>query len=419
MTTNYIIEMNNYQQLLSGVSHLSKHYRELERISGANFNIFRIINVSSDELKHSSFVAELLNPKGSHGQGAVFLKLFAESLGITPFHCDDASVDIEKSIGKVTEEEGGRLDIYINDNRGNAVVIENKIYADDQPNQLIRYYQFNPQHVYYLTLNGKDATPKSTHCESLKLESGKHYKTISYQSDIINWLERCRKEAAQLPLLREGISHYINLIKYLTGQSTNKAMSNEIRDLSMLNPQNLRAAADIANTFSNTKHEVQWVFWQELREALENKGILLEDNPDNTATSALTWDYYYGKKKYFGLWCEIFNLAGITVHWGCVVENSIHFGFTVERNGKGGVSKNEEFQKFREIVEQCDGAYTLSDYWLGWQYTSPQLNFRTFDSDAIFSLANKKELEKIVESIAVKTLHDIGFVNEKLKALQL
>lgn len=57
--------MNNHQQLLSGVSHLSKHYRELERISGANFNIFRIINVSSDELKHSSFVAELLDPKGS------------------------------------------------------------------------------------------------------------------------------------------------------------------------------------------------------------------------------------------------------------------------------------------------------------------------------------------------------------------
>jgi len=415
--------MNNHQQLLSGVSHLSKHYRELERISGANFNIFRIINVSSDELKHSSFVAELLNPKGSHGQGTVFLKLFVDTLGITPFHCDDAGVEIEKSIGKVTEEEGGRLDIYINDNRGNAVVIENKIYADDQPNQLIRYYQFiqnhkfNPQHVYYLTLDGKNATPKSTHCESLKLKSGEHYKTISYQSHIINWLELCRKEAAQLPLLREGISHYINLIKYLTGQSTNKAMSNEIRDLSMLNPQNLRATADIANTFLNTKHEVQWVFWKALRSALESKGIQLEDNPKNTATSERTWNYYYGKDKYFGLWCEIYNQKEMSIHWGCEIDDDVYFGFTLEKNGHGGISDKEDYMELQKMITNCDSSYHNSKYWLGMQESTPILNFRAFNSDAIFSLADKKELEKIVESIATKAVADIAVVKAKFEAL--
>lgn len=409
--------MNNHQQLLSGVSHLSKHYRELERISGANFNIFRIINVSSDELKHSSFVAELLNPKGSHGQGTVFLKLFVETLGITPFYCDDASVEIEKSIGKVTEEEGGRLDIYINDNRGNAVVIENKIYADDQPNQLIRYYQFNPQHVYYLTLDGKPATKKSAHCESLKLESGKHYKTISYQSDIINWLELCRKEAAQLPLLREGISHYINLIKHLTGQSTNKAMRDEIIEIAMQSEQSLRSAADISNNFSAIKAKTQWTFWKALRAALESKGLQMEDNPANTVTSAKTWNYYYGKDKHFGLWHEIHNKEGITVHWGCEVQDNIYFGFTVEKDGVGSISDKDEFKPLREIVRACNSSYQTTQCWLGWRHTNPILNFRTFNSDDIFRLANKKELDIIVEGIVVEAIKDIDFVKEKLDSI--
>lgn len=411
--------MNNYQQILTGVSHLNKHYRELERISGANFNIFRIINVSSDELKHSSFIAELLNPKGSHGQGSVFLKLFTEQLGISPFVCDNAKVHIEKSIGKVTEEDGGRLDIYIDDRKGNAIVIENKIYADDQPNQLIRYYKFNPKHVYYLTLYGGNAKEKSAMNATMVLNSGEHYKPISYQSDIVSWLEICRKEAAQLPLLREGISHYINLIKYLTGQSTNKAMTKEIIEIATQNEQNLRSAKDIASNFSAIKHNIQWQFWKALRLALESKGVKLEDNPQNTVTSPRAYNFYFGKDKHFGLWCEIYNKDGITVHWGCVVEDCIYYGFTVERNGKGGISQNEEFINYRNIVVERDSNYILSAYWLGWQHTSPQLDFRAFNSDVIFSMANEKELKTIVENIAVKAVGDMEFVEEKLNALHI
>jgi len=417
--------MTNYQQLISQVSQLSRHYREMDRLSGGNFNIFRVINVSSDELKHSLFIADLLNPKGSHGQGTVFLSLFVEQLGITPFVSDNAIVEIEKSIGKITEEEGGRLDIYINDNRGNAVVIENKIYADDQPNQLIRYYQFiqnhkfNPQHVYYLTLDGKNATRKSTHCESLKLESGEHYKTISYQSDIINWLELCRKEAAQLPLLREGISHYINLIKYLTGQSTNKAMRDEIIEIAMQSEQSLRSAADISNNFSAIKAKTQWNFWKALRVALESKGLKIEDNPNNTVSSTRTWNFYTSKDTYYGLWVEIYKEDNLSIHWGVEIENNVYSGFTVERAGEGGISDTTEFEWLRGIIMECDSLYKTTKYWLGWKYPSTMLDFRAFNSDAIFSLANKKELDKIVEGIVVEAIKDLKFVTNKLNALKL
>ena len=43
---------------------------------GEYFNVFKIQNNSTDELKICLLLRELLDPKGSHGQGSFFLKRF-------------------------------------------------------------------------------------------------------------------------------------------------------------------------------------------------------------------------------------------------------------------------------------------------------------------------------------------------------
>lgn len=48
--------------------------------------------------------------------------------------------------------------------------------------------------------------------------------------DIKNWLEKCKKESASLPVIRETIVQYINLICYLTNQMVKDAMSEEIKE---------------------------------------------------------------------------------------------------------------------------------------------------------------------------------------------
>ena len=53
-----------------------------------------------------------------------------------------------------------------------------------------------------------------------------------YKNDIIQWLEKCRKEAVTHSILRETITQYINLIKYLTHQTINENMEKEIVKLS-------------------------------------------------------------------------------------------------------------------------------------------------------------------------------------------
>jgi len=240
------IDIKSTQYLLHQVSLIDKKYKEIAKITGENFNIFKILRLETNEVRvHSNILAELLNPLGSHEQGNIFLKLFLEQTKLKDFDfdCENANVEVEKHIGYISEDRtsGGNIDIFMTDKDKNTVIIENKIYAGDQENQLLRYFNFGKEYcgkpdkfkLIYLTLDGKDASGLS----KSNLTEGKDYIRISYKIEIKIWLEECRKHAASHPMLRETISQYINLIKVLTNQTINNNMSNEIKDLIYKNPE--------------------------------------------------------------------------------------------------------------------------------------------------------------------------------------
>lgn len=220
--------LNGVKQLLSQVNTLSKAYDLVAKNTGENFNIFSILGMERSEVKtHSKIVAELLNPKGSHEQGDDFLKLFIQQLEqkfpekFPTIEFENPHLTVEKYIGKVNNDEGGRIDIFIEDGK-NAIAVENKIDAGEQHQQLKRYSKYcegKNYAVIYLTLDGKES----------KTNNDSEYFTISYEEDIINWLELCKKEAVNLPILREAIGQYINLIKKLTHQTINKKMEKDIQ----------------------------------------------------------------------------------------------------------------------------------------------------------------------------------------------
>lgn len=127
-------------------------------------------------------------------------------------------------------------------------LIENKIYAGEQKNQLTRYKNFYPEApILFLTLYGKDA--ESAH----DLKKDTDYFTISYEKDILLWLEKCVKEAVKLPMLREVIYQYINLIKKLTHQTMNNELKKEISELIQ---NNFLEASEIANNFETVKNDI-------------------------------------------------------------------------------------------------------------------------------------------------------------------
>ena len=163
-------------QLLSKLSRLvagEKNKQEQKRNRGEAFNVFSLLKMESNETAtHSAILAELLNPHGSHGCGSAFLSAFllqvALDVDLSLINLEEAEIEVEKIIGCKNEEatEGGRIDITIN--VGNMLfIIENKIYAQDQIHQLLRYDNYakstsKAYKLFYLTLDGKDASEAST-----------------------------------------------------------------------------------------------------------------------------------------------------------------------------------------------------------------------------------------------------------------
>ena len=239
---------------LKQIYDITKYHENIANITGENFNIFRILGLSTDELSHTSFIASLLNPKGSHGRGEAFLVLFLEEVNIQDFKVLNAKLEKEKNIGPIDREyqNGGQIDILITDNSNNQIIIENKIYAKDQKNQLLRYSNYNKKaKIFYLTLDGTDASPYSL--GSLGSES---YIRISYSETILKWLEKCRKESASFPLLRETISQYIFLLKKITQQARSQEMGNDIIGTIMSDIKNIESAFSIAKNMKKLKKQI-------------------------------------------------------------------------------------------------------------------------------------------------------------------
>ncbi|MEI7594595.1 MAG: PD-(D/E)XK nuclease family protein [Bacteroidota bacterium] len=292
------MEINNITNLLNQVSAIRKQYEKVAELSGENFNIFKILKLTSDEVRtHSAFLAELLNPQGSHGQKDEFLKIFINHLKITDFIAENANIKVEHHIAYKTEDEGGRIDILLKDKNGKHIIIENKIYAGDQENQLIRYHNFDQNApILYLTLYGNEANDytKATKDQSIPDEL---LKCISYKTDIIEWLELCRKEAAMHPILRESITQYINLIKYLTGQTMSEELKNEIAENIVNSEINFKSAELISNNIYAAKLLLISNFKNQLQIQASNQSIdLIDDSLNFTAHSNLTLTSHFLKE---------------------------------------------------------------------------------------------------------------------------
>ena len=214
---------NSIKELLSKLSDM--HNAEQDRLQkeekeGENFNVFSALNICSDEMRlHSRLLATLFNPKANHGLGNEFLRQFLvtaikeDENYIT--HCNESIA--ERYVGEVTETTGGRIDIILEDGK-HGIIIENKIYACDQPNQLLRYHNYgmkqfgeNNFKLVYLTLNGSEPSSNSLgvgHFEFIKL---------SYEQNILKLLEKLVKTLPQKPV-HSTVEDYITIIKQLTHQ---------------------------------------------------------------------------------------------------------------------------------------------------------------------------------------------------------
>ena len=248
--------------LLEQVSGIVKNYDDLAAKTGENFNIFSVLKLDSDEVRlHSRLLGELLNPRGSHGQNEVFLKLFISTIGLENHYQNDdllkeAIVLVEENIGNITDDylKGGRIDIVVKfPNQLKEIVIENKIYANDQKNQLGRYFEKYPKaNIIYLTLF--ERIPENYSLGDKLTLSGVN--CITYKKHIKEWLEQCLPKINGHPLIKETITQYLYLIKKLTNQTTNHEMKNELVKIIVANKEYVKTAKEIADVWHECKMEI-------------------------------------------------------------------------------------------------------------------------------------------------------------------
>jgi hypothetical protein len=206
-----------------------KTLNEQKKMRGfSDYNIFLTLHKSSNEVNlHSRFIHSLLDPSGNHNQGTIFLDLFMQFCSLGEFKIDVNNVEVTR--------EDNRIDILISDKTNNKyIIIENKIYAEDQNTQIQRYIDEKVKEnknakicVLYLTLYGEKPSKNSLgkfKLEGNSLKNGKQefkFKAISYKDDILKWLYECRIQMQNLIKFDLIISQYIDVVKNLIGTYKN------------------------------------------------------------------------------------------------------------------------------------------------------------------------------------------------------
>lgn len=253
--------MENLIKLLESVDEIHKEIkvsRNKRRESGNMFNIFEILKAEHYEVStHSAILAELLNPKGSHGCTDLFLKSFLEVLDQKEFFQNlcDVTIEVENSIGALdnNKEYGGRIDLIIHEKHNSAIIIENKIYADDQDKQLYRYCRYaqstyKKSIVLYLTLDGKTPSEKTTKGDDTKIKVDPQ--SISYQYHIKRWIENSIEKVYSKTNLQNSLKQYLQVINKLTNQDMNSISKEKLVEL-LSSPENMNNALLIRDTIDD------------------------------------------------------------------------------------------------------------------------------------------------------------------------
>ena len=234
------VEMEELQQLLKDVYEATKDIKQGEK---EPFNVFELCGVWSTEMRHSAILAYLLNPQSSHKFGPVFLKKFYEQIGLNHFTTEGSHVETELSF------DNGRMDIVILNNHNQTVVIENKIYAKDQKEQLGRYQKWLKNKgqfaLLYLSLDGHEANEKDV-----------DYLRISYRNDILQWLDKCINitQKKKDTFATTTLTQYKELIMVLTKTDITQKEKEKVSEYTTASFRTYKTAALIAKA-QNIIHE--------------------------------------------------------------------------------------------------------------------------------------------------------------------
>ena len=404
---------------------ISTKHEILRKEGKERFNVFDCLTKHHLEQLHTNFIAYLLKVDETHDCGDVFLKEFIEVLKDENSQIRESIHDLslnyaasktykQKFIGfkKSNPEIYGFIDIFIEIPTNNIrnpkinIAIENKVKAVEQEDQIKRYVQFckdrflhyNEKYLgLYLTLDGKQS-----------LEAGdEKYFCISFQTTILNWIDRILDKIKNYQLVHSGIFFYNKMLESKILHLPSNEVVMDMKEL-LLKKENLillKYGDEICETIKEINKQLRTDFFKMVYSELANqfrvvpvdgliKQILVDQMWVNefggfiVDDEQLTYHINSTDKIIFAVSHEpdhgndiIYGLVGIRTENG---KNSL----PVDLSNLSVVKSIDETlrRKFQYSYEQLD------NYWIMWKYYYPLKNGVSFPSPSLnYDIATKSE----------------------------
>ncbi|WP_295296293.1 PD-(D/E)XK nuclease family protein [uncultured Brachyspira sp.] len=427
------LKTDRLNEIFSKTKTIIKEVKEEMKTYPPQFCIFNAINLQKHENYNSNLIAKLLevnikyvNIKYKEDTELSFVKDFLMYLN-NKFNWSYGFNDIKElkhsDIIIKREEYAGsrRIDLFISYKKDFAIIIENKIYAGEQDNQLDDYYKnkkddYKNLYMIFLTPSGYEPYTLS---EKSKKELGNNFQILKH-SDIALWLESILENKKYYFLHEKNILFKDNDNKYIKDYRLLKSamiqtihnanmISNNTKELDMTKVkiqkllednifkdiQTVEDVEEYRKIFTNVidiinkkievismynKLKKYWQFTQEIETYLENKKINKYDILSYDKFEHLFKNNDYVPHIKMCLSDDLYILME-----SCNYENYIGFGIVDKSDKMKSKIKNSNFDIksiFNKIEEWNDG------HWIYWAYIDTEKDRPEEIAEAMINLYN-------------------------------
>ncbi len=367
-------------------NNILEHYKltDVKKKPDNEFNVFRLCGIAHYELWHSRILADFLNPYGSHGLGSAFLKAFFDGCNVD-WNVENARVYTEFSF-KIGDETLGRLDILI-EGQDYGIIIENKLFAVEQPGQLTRYYnwlksRYEKHLLIFLTPNGQRSVTARDDCE---------YRSISYVPvgktfNVCSWLDECQRIAVNAPFVKDALAQYSAHIQNVVKGGINETVCGAIAD-------NPFAAKLVFENYRDSMHREANSLFLRISEKL---GVRLEEG--------LSYNHreqgYLIKKEMCGMELKVFFGFEETGFRGCFM--GVRFEDLPDRL--------RSINDWPDRVKRLGNMFDSNKFWVVWKYITIKIDeecFSDWDGRFFQMIKDSSDGEDVVSGIVTTCFNDV------------
>jgi len=360
-----------------------KDAAKLDESSATRFNVFRYI--APDELKLSSLIRDLFDPRGPHGQGDLFLRCFLKAVKLGHLSIDDdCRAKCEETTTWSVRNSQRSIDIVVSPNSHYGIGIENKPWAEDQPgwvfdysDHLSRKYGDENFLLVFLARQGREPTAQEDKQKCKELEQKGKFIIICYEREFSRWLEECIANCAA-EKVRSFLRDFIKYVPTMGGGDMDSG--DEVKLVASYigeNPARLRVAYATRQAWLQVRERIAAEFLDELWRALHAE---LGDGWEVTNPRAAVfsgYDFHIAKRG----WENRHFIALYPEHG-----EGRGFSMGVMKKGKG-VPHIERLESLRMGLAETYHGQANPDWWEWCGYVKPE--YENWD--------NPEALEKLQE----------------------